>query len=148
MPLAVVLLAPALAASQTLVCPSLAQVRQVNACPTDEQLRAGFLGYCSDDSKAYQGQTELCTDFERFRHWKNTALWESADGAFGGYRHCEAPAASATLGRMWLVQKGPIRVLQCEYSDGTVLSHRTRKTCTLPPTCASDPSQCQASCAD
>lgn len=146
--LAVLLLAPVVAGSETLVCPSLEQTRQVNACPTDEQLRVSFLGFCSDDNKAYQGQTDPCTDFERFRRWKNTALWESADGVFGGYRSCEAPAASATLARLQLDKKGPIQVVQCAYSDGTVLSHRTRKTCTLPPTCASDPSQCQASCAD
>jgi hypothetical protein len=71
------LLAAALphANAATLACPDLAQAVQVGACPTDEQLKHTFLGFCSDDAKAYRGETDVCTDFERYRQMKNVALW-------------------------------------------------------------------------
>lgn len=147
-PLALLLAAFA-AQAQTLSCPTQEQMRQVNACPTEEQLRATFHGFCGDDSKAYQGQTGPCADYQEFRRLKNTALWESADGAFDGYLSCETSAAAikkSNLTRMLATQKGSITAVMCLYGSDAVLTHRTRKTCTVAPACASDPAQCQAVC--
>jgi hypothetical protein len=135
--------------AQTLSCPQPGQLRQINACPTEEQLRANFHGFCGDDSKAYQGQTGPCSDYQVFRRLKNTALWESADGAFDGYLSCEtASPASALppLSGVRVEKKGPITALVCQYGPDTQLTHRTRKACTVPAACASDPAQCQVVC--
>lgn len=143
------LLAATVSHAQTLSCPSQEQMRQINACPTEEQLRANFHGFCGDDSKAYQGQTGPCADYAVFRRLKNTALWESADGAFDGYLSCESPApviGKSSLTAMRVEKKGAITALVCQYGPSVLLTHRTRKTCTVPPACASDPAQCQAVC--
>lgn len=135
--------------AQTLSCPQPEQLRQVNACPTEEQMRAHFNGFCSENSNAYQGKTGPCTDYQEFRRLKNTALWESADGAFDGYLSCETPVSSiqkSNLTRMLATQKGSITAVMCLYGSDVVLTHRTRKTCTVAPACASDPAQCQAVC--
>ena len=143
------LLASFAAHAQTLSCPSQEQMRQVNACPTEEQLRAHFHGFCGDNSTAYQGKTGPCTDYQEFRRLKNTALWESADGAFDGYLSCDSQATAigkSNLTRMLATQKGSITSVMCLYGSDVVLTHRTRKTCTVPPACASDTAQCQAVC--
>lgn len=143
------LLAATVSHAQTLSCPPLDQMRQVNACPTEEQMRAHFSGFCSESSNAYQGKTGPCTDFQEFRRLKNTALWESVDSAFDGYLSCETPVSStqkSNLTRMLLTQKGSITSVTCLYGSNVVLTHRTRKTCTVAPACASDPAQCQAVC--
>ena len=135
--------------AQTLSCPRPEQLRQVNACPTEEQMRAHFNGFCSENSNAYQGKTGPCTDYQEFRRLKNTALWESADGAFDGYLSCDSknPAiGKSNLTRMLSTQKGSITSVMCLYGSDVVLTHRTRKTCTVPPACASDTAQCQAVC--
>ena len=147
-PLALLLAAFA-SQAQTLSCPTQEQMRQVNACPTEGQLLASFHGFCGDDSKAYQGQTGPCADYEVFRRMKNTALWESADGAFDGYLSCETASPASALPRLSGVRvekKGPITALVCQYGPDTQLTHRTRKACTVPASCASDPAQCQAVC--
>lgn len=143
------LLAATVSHAQTLSCPSQEQMRQVNACPTEEQLRSHFNGFCSENSNAYQGKTGPCTDYQEFRRLKNTALWESADGAFDGYLSCDSktPAiGKSNLTRMLSTQKGSITSVMCLYGSDVVLTHRTRKTCTVPPACASDTAQCQAVC--
>ena len=94
-PAAVILLAalalPATAA--TVACPDLAAAAQVAACPSDEELRYTFTGYCSDNNRSYKGDTDVCTDFLAYRKLKNVALWESADGNFNAYVSCDrAPA--------------------------------------------------------
>ena len=38
-------------------CPDLAGAVQVNACPTEEELKFTYNGYCSDNAKAYANQT-------------------------------------------------------------------------------------------
>ena len=135
--------------AQTLSCPRPEQLRQVNACPTEEQMRAHFNGFCSENSNAYQGKTGPCTDYQEFRRLKNTALWESADGTFDGYLSCETASPASALPRLSGVRvekKGPITALVCQYGPDTQLTHRTRKACTVPAACASDPAQCQVVC--
>lgn len=145
-PLALLLAAFA-SQAQTLSCPTQEQMRQVNACPTEGQLLASFHGFCGDDSKAYQGQTGPCSDYQVFRRLKNTALWESADGAFDGYLSCETPASPKSgMTGLRVEKKGPITAVVCQYGPEAQLTHRTRKACTVAPACASDPAQCRAVC--
>jgi len=135
--------------AQTLSCPPPEQLRQINACPTEEQLRANFHGFCGDDSKAYQGQTGPCSDYQVFRRVKNTALWESTDGRFDGYLSCEAASPATALPPLSAVRvekKGAITALVCQYGPDAQLTHRTRKACTVPAACAIDPAQCQPVC--
>jgi hypothetical protein len=107
-------------------------------------LLASFHGFCGDDSKAYQGQTGPCADYEVFRRMKNTALWEFADGA--STATCRrGPAlviAKSSLTSMRVTKKGSITAVVCHYGPDVQLTHRTRKACTVrrPPAPAIRPS--------
>jgi hypothetical protein len=58
-------------------CPDLSAAKQVNACPTEEELKHTYTGFCSDNAKAYAKETDTCPRYEDYRAMKNTALWES-----------------------------------------------------------------------
>jgi hypothetical protein len=138
------------AMAATVACPDLATVVQVGACPSEEELKYTFTGYCSDNSKAYKGQTDVCTDYRLYREFKNTALWESADGEFSAYVSCDLPAdtlrkAKATAVKV--VRKGKLTTLVCSYGKNLSFSYRTHDEC-RPATanCGSDPGGCTASC--
>ena len=81
------------ASAATLVCPDLSAAIQVNACPTEEELKFTYNGFCSDTAKAYANQTDSCLRYEDYRAMKNVAMWESKDGVFSGYVSCALPAA-------------------------------------------------------
>lgn len=141
-------LSPAWAAS--LGCPDLAQATQVGACPSEEELQYTFTGYCSDDNKAYRGETDVCTDYQRYRTFKNVALWESADGRFNGYVSCAQPPAAvraAPAQTMQLLPQGKMNRLVCSYPQGLVFTHRTRAHCVVEAAaCAANGSGCKATC--
>jgi hypothetical protein len=80
------------ATAGTLSCPDLAKAVQVNACPTDDELRTTYSGFCSDSAKAYANQTDSCIRYEDYREMKNVAMWESKDGVFSSYVSCNLPA--------------------------------------------------------
>lgn len=138
------------AMAATLSCPDLAQSKQVGACPSEEELQYTFTGYCSDDNKAYRGETDVCVDYQLYRKMKNVALWESADGAFDGYVSCDLPAAKVRAAKpqsMQLVRQGKLTRLVCSYPQALNFTHRTRAQCTVEAAnCANDPSGCKASC--
>lgn len=141
--------APAIEAAEIL-CPDLAQAVQVASCPSDEELRYTFTGYCSDNNRSYKGDTDVCTDFERYRQLKNRALWESADGNFSAYVSCDRPPASvraARPGAVRVARQGSITVLSCGYGDGLSFSYRTRGECRVADAlaCGGD-AACSASC--
>lgn len=50
------------AMAAAVACPDLATAVQVGACPAEEELKYTFTGYCSDDARAYKGDTDVCTD--------------------------------------------------------------------------------------
>ena len=59
LPLALLLAALSLGATAgTMTCPDLAGAVQVNACPTEEELKFTYNGFCSDTAKAYANQTD------------------------------------------------------------------------------------------
>lgn len=138
-------------AAGTLSCPDLATVVQVGACPSEEELRYTFTGYCSDDAKAYRGETDSCTDFALYRQIKNVALWESANGDFSTYVSCELPKGALQQGKVSAVRvgkAGKITQLVCSYSNGVNFIHRTREQCTVDAAadCAANAASCKARC--
>ncbi|BAO31263.1 hypothetical protein [Sulfuritalea hydrogenivorans] len=146
--LGLALAVPGMAA--TVSCPDLATAVQVAACPAEEELKYTFTGYCSDDGKAYRGDTDVCTDYQRYRKLKNVALWESADGVFNAYVSCDRSPASVKAARVSAVRvgkQGKMTQLVCGYGEGISFTWRTRAECKLEAgNCAADPAACKASC--
>jgi len=135
-------------------CPDLKTAAQVGTCPTEEQLKYTFVGFCSDDAKAYKGEIDVCTDFQQYRQLKNTVLWESADGAFDAYVSCDLAKdvlqrSSAT--GIKLRKQGNVTQLVCSYPNGVNFIYRTRAQCQLDAKdasadCAANPASCKAQC--
>lgn len=115
-----------------LVCPDLASAVQVATCPSDEELKYTFTGYCSDNERMYGKSDDTCTSFEKYRKLKNVALWESADGEFQAYVSCDlTPAAikAAKPVRIVVGKAGKLTRVACDYGDGIAFTHRSRATC-------------------
>ena len=74
---------PALA--ETIVCPDPAKAVQVATCPSEEELKYTYNGFCGDDRRLYAKDIDTCASYENYRKEKNLALWESADGVFQAY---------------------------------------------------------------
>lgn len=153
-PLTALLLAAGLATTpaiaSALTCPDLAHARPVTACPSEAELRHTFIGFCSDNARMYDGKSDDCTDFEKYRKSKNIALWESADGKFTGYPSCDLPAETiraATPVRVMVQRRGAVTQLICEYGSGVRLTHRTRAACRVEGSGSCDtPAECRATC--
>ncbi|MDK9723055.1 MAG: hypothetical protein OEL53_17950 [Rhodospirillales bacterium] len=119
-------------AGETLTCPDLAQATQVADCPTEEQLRYTYLGYCGDDRRMYEKDNVTCTAYEHFRDLKNIALWESVDGVFQGYVSCALPPAQVKVmkaTRMSVVTQGSLTKLVCAYPNNVALTRRSKTPC-------------------
>lgn len=136
------------AAATTLNCPALDTVKQVAACPTEEELRYTYLGYCGDNARSYDRDEITCATFESYKQFKNIALWESADGRFSGYLDCNVDARTiqaAPARLMRVEERRGINQLICEYEGGHRLVHRTRAQCTVDVAACNGPG-CSASC--
>ena len=150
--LAVLFSSLSLTASATaIVCPDLAQAVQVNACPSEEELKHTYNGFCSDTAKAYANQTDSCIRYEDYRVMKNVAMWESKDGVFAGYVSCALPVGQVKalqLNGMKVEQQGKLTKLVCSYAKDVNFTYRTKSACVVSndPTCASNPASCQATC--
>lgn len=131
-------------------CPDMGQAVQVGACPSEDELRYTFTGYCSDDNKAYRGETDVCTSYPAYRAMKNVALWESRDGAFDGYLSCSASPRErqkALAQSMELVRQGKMTKLVCSYSNAQTFTLRTRAQCKVDvKECGPGGTACQATC--
>ncbi len=141
------------ATAATVACPDLASAVQVAACPSDEELRYTFTGYCSDDNRTYRdkGNTNVCTDFQAYRKLKNIALWEAADGNFNAYVSCDRAAAEVRAAKpdsIRVARQGSITQLVCGYGDGLSFTLRTRATCRVEAAtdCRNNPATCKAEC--
>jgi hypothetical protein len=143
--------APA-AAAETIQCPMLSGATQVEACPTDEQLRYRFIGFCSDNRRLYDGEVEGCSHFETFRRLKNVALWEAGpEGAFQGYLSCELPReriAAAVPRAVTVSRLRNVTRVSCSYGEGLSLTLRTKAICTVQGDglCAADAAACRVGC--
>jgi len=137
--------------AETVGCPDLAQAVQVGACPSEEDLRYTYTGYCSDNARMYDTKDDVCTNFQTYRKLKNVVLWESGDGAFSGYLSCDLPAArvrSAAARTIAVARQGSITRVVCTYGEGVTFSHRTKLACRAEGngSCADNPAGCRASC--
>jgi len=143
------LAAPVLAAP--LSCPDLAGAVQVATCPSEAELKYTYNGYCSDNARLYDNDGEVCTSFEAYLKRKNNALWESADGAFSGYLSCNVPAATlraATPVSMEVRRLRSLTLVECAYSDGSRLTHRTKAQCRVERADCNAAEGCVATCTD
>jgi len=138
------------AMAATVSCPDLASAVQVAACPAEEELQYTFTGYCSDNSRGYRDDTDVCTDYQRYRKLKNVALWESADGAFSAYVSCDRPPAGVKAAKVTAVRvgkQGKMTQFVCSYGEGLSFTHRTRVECKVEAgDCAANPAACKANC--
>jgi len=141
-------LSPA-AVAASVSCPDLATAVQVGACPAEEELRYTFNGFCSDDAKAYKGETDVCTDYQRYRALKNVALWESADGVFNAYVSCDRSQASVNSAKASGVRVGKVgkmTQLVCSYGEGISFTWRTRAECKVEGAADCVGAACKANC--
>jgi hypothetical protein len=141
---------PPAAMAAAVSCPDLATAAQVAACPTEAELEYTFTGYCSDNSRMYKNDDDVCNDYKRYRTLKNIALWESGDGAFNAYVSCDLPPEklkSAKVSSVKVGKQGKMTQVICGYGDGLNFTYRTRSECKVEGThCASNPADCKASC--
>lgn len=133
------------------VCPDLSAAVQVNACPTEEELKFTYNGFCSDAAKAYANQTDSCIRYEDYREMKNVAMWESKDGVFSGYVSCGLSAGQVKALKptgMQVATQGKLKKLVCSYPGALNFTYRTKGACVVDneKACASDPASCKASC--
>lgn len=138
------------AMAETVACPDLSAAVQVAACPSEDDLKFTFNGFCSDNARMYSKDTEVCTDYQRYRKLKNVALWESRDGEFQAYVSCDLPPArvkTAKAAALSVARKGKITQVVCRYGDGLAFTKRTRAECTVDAKadCAAD-AACVANC--
>ena len=139
------------AVAGTLTCPLPAAAVQVAPCPSDDELRHTYTGYCSDNARLYGREAEICSRFENYRALKNTALWEAGDGAFQGYLSCELPRATiAALQplRVAVGRQGSVTRVACSYAQGVTFTLRTKARCEVLGTgqCEGDPAACRVRC--
>jgi len=132
-------------------CPDMASSAQVNACPTEEELKHTYSGFCSDDGKAYAKETGSCLRYSDYRQMKNVALWESKNGVFDGYVSCDlAPAKVKALKAMdmKIAIQGKLTKVVCSYPNGINLTYRTKGACAIADdkACAANAAACLASC--
>ena len=138
------------ASAEPVFCPSLSSAAQIAPCPTEEELAYTFKGYCSDNSRMYDRGADVCTDYKRYREFKNIALWETRDGKFDGYVSCTLDpevVKTAKLREVKISKQGSVSRVACDYSNGIIFTHRTKAKCTLDEAkCAADPVACTAMC--
>lgn len=135
----------------TVPCPDLSAAVQLAACPSEEDLKFTFNGYCSADARPYSLDTEACTDYRKYRRLKNVALWEAPGGDFQGYVSCDLPPAvvrAAKVARIAATRQGKITRLVCDYQNDIAFAYRTREACQVEAgtNCAADPAACSATC--
>lgn len=137
--------------AETLACPDPAQAVQVATCPSEEQLRYTYNGFCSDDRRLYARDYDTCANYENYRKEKNVALWESADGAFQAYVSCDLPAGALKglkAASIAVTRQGKLSRVACSYGDKVVFTHRSKAQCRVEGDgrCGADPAACKASC--
>ena len=138
---------PALA--EPVPCPDLSSIIQVGTCPSEDELRYTFKGYCSDNARMYDKATDVCEDYERYRVLKNTSLWETRDGRFSGYLSCgqEGDLSRGKPKRIAVSKQGSVTRVACVYGEGITLTYRTKAKCTAPVDACTNPSTaCGADC--
>lgn len=140
-----------MAQPQTLSCPNLSTAIQVGSCPSEEELKYTFNGYCSDNARMYEKGTDACTDYQEYRRMKNTAPWEAGNGVFQAYLSCDLPATSlknVAPASIAVARQGKITRVVCTYQDEIVFTYRTRAECKVEGdgNCSTEGAACKANC--
>jgi len=123
------------AAAADIPCPDLATATQVAACPTEDELRYTFMGYCGDNARLYGKDAITCTSLENYKKLKNIALWETAGGEFQSYVSCELDTAVVKAAKPLRIavdtvgKGGTLRRITCDYEHDIVFTQRTRAAC-------------------
>ena len=146
------LLGTTAALAAPLSCPDLSTAAQVAICPAETELQITYRSYCSDDARMKDKGEDMmtCVSYENYLKKKNVALWESKEGEFQGYVHCDLPAAkvkAAKAVRVEVSKVGKVTRVACTYEDGIVFTHRTKAACKVEGDgrCAGSPA-CKAEC--
>lgn len=145
--LATVVLTPAFAAE--VACPDLSAAIQVEPCPSEEELRYTFNGFCGDNARMYAKDTDTCDSYETYRKVKNIALWESAGGEFQAYVSCDLDPAAVKAAKPQSIgvgKAGKLTRVACEYGRGIVFAYRTRAACKVVGDGTCPGANCKASC--
>jgi hypothetical protein len=148
LPILAVVLSGNVAAAE-LACPDLAAAVQVAPCPSEEELRYTFSGFCGDNARMYAKDTDTCVSYENYRKAKNIALWESANGEFQAYLSCDlslAAVRTAKAQRIIVGKAGKLTRVACEYGQGIVFAHRTHAACKVEGDGGCSGPACKASC--
>ncbi|BAE50393.1 hypothetical protein amb1589 [Paramagnetospirillum magneticum AMB-1] len=121
---------PAVAAEVT--CPDLSAAQQVGNCASEEELKFGFTGYCSDNQRLYDKEDGTCLSLDHYKKIKDVALWEA--GEFQGFLHCSKSAETikaSKLKHMGALRVGAMTRVVCSYDNGLDLTYRTKAACTV-----------------
>jgi hypothetical protein len=136
-----------------LSCPDVVAAVQVGSCPTENELKFTFTGYCSDDRRMYDQvkDMDVCASFENYRRVKNTALWESSDGAFDAYLSCDLSKdtiKAAKVTGISVKQQDKLTKVVCTYDGDIAFIHRTKGRCKVEGDgdCRAHPAACKAHC--
>lgn len=148
--LTLVLGATAPARAETLACPDPATAVQVATCPSEEELKYTYTGFCADNARIYGKDKDTCATYENYRKLKNIALWESKDGVFQAYISCDLPADTLKKlkpASIAVTRQGKLTRLACSYPEGVTFTYRTKAECKVrgDGNCA-DPAACKADC--
>jgi hypothetical protein len=143
---------PVLAAD--IACPDLSTATKIGACPSEEELKYTFEGYCSDNARMFdKPEEQLCTDYQLYRSLKNYARWEMPDGEFSGYVSCDPlkhPLAQAKPISVKVSKQGSITRIACGYDNGVTFTYRGKQKCAVSAEsaaqCAQNPAACKAQC--
>ena len=134
-----------------LSCPTLSTAAQVGVCPSEDELRATYIGYCSDDARIYDlADKDTCVNYGSYRRQKNVVLWEAGDG-FQAYLSCDLPADTVKQAKpagIAVKTRGALTRVVCTYPQDITFVYRTREQCTVEGSgsCGADPASCKAGC--
>jgi len=127
---AAVMLAAASAHAETISCPDLSAAVQIGVCPSEQELKWGYNGYCSDNARMYEKDGDTCASIENYKTLKDVVLWEV--GEFQGYLPCgqspEQIKATRPVG-VSVSKAGAMTRIACTYDGGLVMAYRTKQAC-------------------
>ena len=137
------------AVDERLICPDLEIAVKVGVCPTEDELKYTYTGYCADNARIYKRDNEACLDYKDYRKMKNVALWESKDGAFHAYVSCEMPEKqlrTAKAASVAVMAQGKMTRVVCGYGGELSFVHRTRAECKAEAADNCSGKACAATC--
>jgi len=142
-------------AETKLTCPSLADAKPVGSCLSEQQLRRQFRAVCGHERAPDAQNPDICDAYAEYKRQKNTTFWESPDGLFDGYLHCNltpAELASAKIRFVTLASRGKLSKVVCVYEGDRSMTYRHKGKCRIGETdvkkadCPGNPKACTFTC--